>query len=220
MSLNRGVRSAIQGAVSNPFRLGVLGSGKGSNFAAIADAVAAGKIPAEIAIVLSDVEQAGILAHARERKIPAQFVPPGKFRTKLDEEAERAFVVALQNARVDLIVLAGFMRVLKGDFLRAFEGRIVNVHPSLLPSFPGLDAWKQALDYGVKVAGCTVHFVDAGVDSGAIIAQQPVPVLDGDTAESLHQRIHAAEHELYPRCVAALARGEISVQGRRVVWRK
>ena len=169
---------------------------------------------------MSDVETAGILAHARARKIPAQFIPPGKFRTKLDEEAERAFVAALQNTRVDLIVLAGFMRVLKGDFLRAFEGRIVNVHPSLLPSFPGLEAWRQALDQGVKVAGCTVHFVDAGVDSGAIIGQQAVPVLDHDTTESLHQRIHAAEHELYPKCVAAVARGEISVQGRRVVWKK
>jgi phosphoribosylglycinamide formyltransferase-1 len=213
------MRSAIQVAVNSMFRIGVLGSGKGSNFVAVADAIAAGKIPAEIAIVLSDVESAGILAHARARKIPAQFVPPGKFRTKLEEAAERAFVTSLQNAGVDLIVLAGFMRVLKGDFLRAFEGRIVNIHPSLLPSFPGLDGWKQALDYGVKVAGCTVHFVDAGVDSGAIIGQQTVPVLDHDTAESLHARIHAAEHELYPRCLAALARKDISVAGRRVIWK-
>jgi phosphoribosylglycinamide formyltransferase-1 len=212
--------SAIQIAVNNPFRIGVLGSGKGSNFVAIADAVAAGKIPAHIAIVLSDVESAGILTHARERKIPAHFIPPGKFRTKLDEEAEREFVKQLQEAKVDLIVLAGFMRVLKGDFLRAFEGRIVNVHPSLLPSFPGLEAWKQALDHGVKVTGCTVHFVDAGVDSGAIIGQQTVPVLDNDTAESLHARIHAAEHELYPKCVAAIACGEISVVGRRVIAKK
>jgi len=206
--------------VSKPFRLGVLGSGKGSNFVAIADAVTAGKIPAEVAIVLSDVEGAGILAHARERKLPAKFVPPGKFRTKLDEDAERAFVEALQEAKVDLIVLAGFMRVLKGDFLRAFEGRIVNIHPSLLPSFPGLESWKQALDHGVKATGCTVHFVDAGVDSGAIIGQQTVPVLDDDTPDSLHARIHAAEHELYPKCVAAIARGEISVQARRVIWKK
>ena len=206
--------------MSKPFRLGVLGSGKGSNFVAIADAVAAGKIPAEVAIVLSDVENAGILAHARERKIPARFIPPGKFRTKLEEEAEHAVVEALRAANVELIVLAGFMRVLKGEFLRAFEGRIVNVHPSLLPSFPGLAAWRQALDHGVKVAGCTVHFVDAGVDSGAIIGQQTVQVLDQDTAESLHQRIHAAEHELYPKCVAAIARGEISVVGRRVTWKK
>jgi phosphoribosylglycinamide formyltransferase-1 len=202
------------------FRLGVLGSGKGSNFAAIADAVTAGKIPAEVGVVLSDVEGAGILALARDRKIRAQFIPPGKFRTKLDEEAERAFVAALQAAKVDLIVLAGFMRVLKGDFLRAFEGRIVNVHPSLLPSFPGLEAWKQALDHRVKVTGCTVHFVDAGVDSGAIIGQQTVPVLDADTPETLHQRIHAAEHELYPKCVAAIACGEISVVGRRVIHKK
>ena len=205
------------GVVNDKFRLGVLGSGKGSNFAAIADAIAAGKIPAETAIVLSDVEDAGILAHARERKIPAQFISPGKFRTKLDEDAERNYVAALRAAKVDLIVLAGFMRVLKGDFLRAFEGRIVNIHPSLLPSFPGLEAWKQALDHGVKVTGCTVHFVDAGVDSGAIIGQQTVPVLDNDTPLTLHQRIHATEHELYPKCVAALARGEVSVVGRRVV---
>jgi phosphoribosylglycinamide formyltransferase-1 len=207
-------------AVNHPFRLGVLGSGKGSNFAAIADACAAGKIPAEAAVVLSDVADAGILSRARERNIPAQFIPPGKFRTKLDEEAEHEFVKILLGAKVDLIVLAGFMRVLKGEFLRAFEGRIVNVHPSLLPSFPGLEAWKQALDHGVKVTGCTVHFVDAGVDSGAIIGQQTVPVLDNDTAESLHARIHAAEHVLYPKSVAAIARAEISVVGRKVVWRK
>lgn len=205
--------------MSNPFRLGVLGSGKGSNFVAIADAILAGKIPAEVGIVLSDVESAGILDHARQRAMPARFISPGKFRTKLDEDAEREFVAALQAAQVDLIVLAGFMRVLKGDFLRAFEGRIINIHPSLLPSFPGLAAWKQALDHGVKVTGCTVHFVDAGVDSGAIIGQQTVPVLDNDTAESLHQRIHAAEHDLYPKCVAAIAGGKIAVQGRRVVQR-
>ncbi len=206
--------------MKHPFRLGVLGSGKGSNFGAIADAIAAGKIPAEIAVVLSDAEDAGILARARERKIPAQFIAPGKFRTKLDEEAESEFVKMLRAANVDLIVLAGFMRVLKGEFLRAFEGRIVNVHPSLLPSFPGLAAWKQALDHGVKVTGCTVHFVDAGVDAGPIIGQQTVPVLDNDTAESLHARIHASEHELFPKCVAAIARGEISVVGRKVIWKK
>lgn len=212
--------SAIKFTVNKTFRIGVLGSGKGSNFVAIADAVAAGQIPAEIAIVLSDVESAGILAHARERNLPARYIPPGKFRTKLDEEAERAFVAALQAAKVDLVVLAGFMRVLKGDFLRAFEGRIVNIHPSLLPSFPGLEAWKQALDHGVKLTGCTVHLVDAGVDAGPIIGQQTVPVLDDDTPESLHLRIHAAEHELYPRCVADLARREIFVIGRRVIWKK
>ncbi|HYG23961.1 MAG TPA: phosphoribosylglycinamide formyltransferase [Verrucomicrobiae bacterium] len=201
-------------------RIGVLGSGKGSNFVAIANAVERGEINAEIALVLSDVDDAGILAHARAHRFPAQFIPPGKFRTKLDDEAERAVVGGLQSAKVDLVVLAGFMRVLKGEFLRAFEGRIVNIHPSLLPAFPGLLAWKQALDHGVKVTGCTVHFVDAGVDSGAIIGQQTVEVLDDDTPETLHQRIHAAEHQLYPRCVAALAAGRISVQGRRVTWKR
>jgi phosphoribosylglycinamide formyltransferase-1 len=219
-SLVLNVRSVIQSAVNNPFRLGILGSGKGSNFVAIADACASGKIPSAVALVLSDVESAGILTHARARNLPAKFIPPGKFRTKLDEEAERAFVGALQEAKVDLVVLAGFMRVLKGDFLRAFEGRIVNIHPSLLPSFPGLEAWKQALDHGVKVTGCTVHFVDAGVDAGPIIGQQTVPVLDNDTPDSLIQRIHGAEHELYPKCMAAIACGDISVQGRRVIWKK
>lgn len=202
------------------FRIGVVGSGKGSNFVALADACASGAIPAEISVVLSDVESSGILARARERNLPARFIAPGKFRTKLEEESELAFVNALREADVQLVALAGFMRVLKGDFLRAFEGRIVNIHPSLLPSFPGLEAWKQALDHGVKFTGCTVHFVDAGVDSGAIIGQQTVAVLDGDTPETLHQRIHAAEHELYPRCVAAIARGELKVVGRRVRWHR
>jgi phosphoribosylglycinamide formyltransferase-1 len=201
------------------FRIGVLGSGKGSNFVALAEGCATGQIPAQIALVLSDVPDAGILARAQERETPAQLISPGKFRTKLDEEAERACIEALRGAGVDLIALAGFMRVLKGDFLRAFDGRIVNIHPSLLPSFPGLEAWKQALDYGVKVTGCSVHFVDAGVDSGPIIGQQTVPVLDDDTPETLHARIQVAEHELYPRCLAALARGEIAVSGRRVVKR-
>jgi len=212
-------RSVIQMPVSKLFRLGVLGSGQGSNFVAIAEGIASGQVPAEVALVLSDVEASGILAQARSRGLPASYLPPGKFRTKLDEEAEKSLVAQLQAAQVDLVVLAGFMRVLKNDFLRAFEGRIVNIHPSLLPCFPGLQAWKQALDYGVKVTGCTVHFVDAGIDSGAIIGQQTVPVLDHDTPETLHQRIHAAEHELYPRCVAALARGDIAIHGRRVVWR-
>lgn len=202
------------------FRIGVLGSGKGSNFVAIAEACAEGRVPGQVAVVLSDVPEAGILERARERSIPARFLPPGKFRTKLDAEAEQVYVEALREARVDLVALAGFMRVLKGDFLKAFEGRIVNIHPSLLPSFPGLNAWKQALEHGVKVTGCTVHFVDAGVDAGPIIGQQTVPVLESDTAHTLHERIHAAEHELYPKCVAGLARGEIVVEGRRVSWRR
>ena len=201
-------------------RIGVLGSGRGSNFAALAEACALGQLPARIVMVLSDVAEAGILELARQRGMAARHIAPGKFRTKLEDEAERAYVQALREARVDWIALAGFMRVLKGEFLQAFEGRIVNIHPSLLPSFPGLQAWKQALDYGVKVTGCTVHLVDAGVDSGAIIGQQTVPVRDDDTPESLHQRIHAAEHELYPQCLGGLVRGELVVQDRRVVRRK
>lgn len=199
---------------STSLRLGVLGSGKGSNFIALAEAIDSGVLPASVALVLSDVADAGILRHAAERGIPARHLPPGPFRTKLDEEAETACLDALREARVDLVVLAGFMRILKGELLRAFEGRVINIHPSLLPSFPGLTAWKQALDYGVKVTGCTVHFVDQGVDTGPIIGQKAVPVLEGDTPETLHARIQAAERELYPAVVAVLARGEIKVRGR------
>lgn len=179
-------------------RLGILGSGKGSNFVAIADAIAAGQLSAEVAVVLSDVPDAGILARARERGLPAEFLSPGAFRTKLDEAAERAYVLRLQEARVDWVVLAGFMRILKAPFLNAFPNRVINIHPSLLPAFPGLQAWKQALDYGVKLAGCTVHLVDQGIDSGPILAQEAVPVLPGDTAESLHERIQQAERRLLP----------------------
>jgi phosphoribosylglycinamide formyltransferase-1 len=199
---------------STPFRLGILGSGKGSNMVAIADACISGEVPAEVGIVISDVADAGILERARDRKLAAEFIAPGKFRTKLDEEAERIYIERLVRARVDLVVLAGFMRILKGEFLRTFAGRVVNIHPSLLPAFPGLEAWKQALDYGVKVTGCTVHFVDQGIDSGAIIAQETVPVLAEDTAGSLHERIQAAERRLYPHVVGMLAQGRVAVKGR------
>ncbi len=187
------------------FRLGVLGSGKGSNFVAIADACKAASVPAEVAIVISDVADAGILGHAHERGLPAEFIAPGKFRTKLDEDAERAYIGALQAAKVDLVVLAGFMRILKGEFLRTFAQRVVNIHPSLLPSFPGLEAWKQALEYGVKVTGVTVHLVDQGIDTGPILAQQTVPVMEGDTPGTLHARIQEAERQLYPATIAMLA---------------
>ncbi len=185
---------------------------------AIADALGAASSPARIAIVLTDVADAGILARARERGLAAEFIPPGNFRTKLDEAAEQACVKRLRDARVDLIVLAGFMRILKGDFLRAFPNRVINIHPSLLPAFPGLEAWKQALDYGVKVTGCTVHYVDQGIDSGPIIAQDTVPVLPGDTPAALHERIQRAELALYPRVVTAIAQNKILVKGRQTVW--
>ncbi|MBI2949905.1 MAG: phosphoribosylglycinamide formyltransferase [Verrucomicrobia bacterium] len=196
-------------------RLGILGSGKGSNMAAIAEACRSGQFPMEIALVLSDIEDSGILARARERGLPARFIAPGRFRTKLDEEAERQYVQTLQTARVDLVVLAGFMRILKGEFLRAFPQRVVNIHPSLLPSFPGLESWRQALDYGVKVTGCTVHLADPGIDTGPILAQQTVPVLDDDTPATLHERIQQAERVLYPATLAALAQGNIRIEGRR-----
>ncbi len=178
------------------------------------EAIDAGSLPADVALVLSDVADAGILQRAAERGLPYRFLPPGSFRTKLDEQAESAYIAALREAEVDLVVLAGFMRILKGDFLRAFEGRVVNIHPSLLPSFPGLEAWKQALAYGVKVTGCTVHLVDQGVDTGPILGQRAVPVQNGDTPATLHARIQDAERELYPAVVAELARGAIRVQGR------
>jgi phosphoribosylglycinamide formyltransferase 1 len=202
------------------FRLGVLGSGKGSNMVAIAEACATAKIPAEIAVVLSDVADARILGRAKELGLAAEFVAPGMFRTKLDEAAERAYVERLTSAQIDLVVMAGFMRILKGDFLRAFSQRVVNIHPSLLPAFPGLEAWKQALDYGVKVTGCTVHFVDQGVDSGPIIAQETVPVLPTDNAETLHERIQQVERRLYPEVIGAIAQGKVVLKGRQVVWVK
>jgi phosphoribosylglycinamide formyltransferase-1 len=192
-----------------------MGSGKGTNFAAIADACRAGAVAAGVVLVLSDVAESGILAKAAERGIAGRCIAPGKFRTKLDDEAERAYIGAFQQAGVDLVVMAGFMRILKGEFLRAFTGRVVNIHPSLLPAFPGLEAWKQALDYGVKVTGCTVHFVDQGIDTGTIIAQRAVPVLDGDTPESLHARIQEVERVLYPEVIAGLAAGRIVAGGGR-----
>ncbi len=193
----------------------MLGSGKGSNFVAIADACARGGLAAEVALVLSDVPDAGILARAAERGIPARHQPPGRFRTKLDETTEAAWVAALREAGVDWVVLAGFMRILKGRFLEAFPLRVVNIHPSLLPSFPGLEAWKQALDYGVKYTGVTVHLVDAGVDTGPIVRQAAVPVRDDDTPARLHARIQEVEHRLYPEALQDLVTGRVRVEGRR-----
>jgi len=197
------------------FRLGVLGSGNGSNFTAIAEAIERGEVPAEIALVLSDVKEAEILCHANRMGIATRFINPGNYRTKLDEEAEKTYVNALQEAGVNLVVMAGFMRILKGEFLKCFAGKVVNIHPSLLPAFPGLEAWQQALDYGVKYTGATVHFVEQGIDSGAIIAQESVPLLDNDTPERLLDRIHKAEYRIYPKAIADIARGDIMLKGRR-----
>lgn len=186
------------------YRLGVLGSGKGSNFVAIAEACAAGKVPARVALVLSDVPDAGILERARERGIPAEYIPPGRFRTKLDEASEPAYVRALQGAQVDLVALAGFMRILKGDFLRAFPLRVLNIHPALLPAFPGWHAVRDALAAGVKVTGCTVHLATELVDDGPILAQEAVDVLDGDDEATLHERIKAVERRLYTQTIRSI----------------
>ncbi|MFM8359343.1 MAG: phosphoribosylglycinamide formyltransferase, partial [Verrucomicrobiota bacterium] len=164
-----------------PLRLGVLGSGKGSNFVAIAEAIAAGRVPAEVAVVISDVASAGILEEARKRGLPARHLPPGRFRTKLDEESEPAYLAALREARVDLVVLAGFMRILKGEFLRAYEGRVVNIHPALLPAFGGKGLYgervhRAVIASGARFSGPTVHFVDEEYDTGPILAQRCVPV--------------------------------------------
>jgi len=188
-----------------PLKLGVLGSGKGSNFKAIAEAIEAGQLNAEVRIVLSDVEDAGILDYARTRGIRAEFLAPGRFRTKLEPEAEARLVALLQDAQVELVVLAGYMRMIKAPMLEAFPNRIINIHPSLLPQFPGLTSWKQALEAGARVTGCTVHYVDGGMDTGPILAQAEVPVLPGDTAGSLHARIQVAEHALFPAVLAKLA---------------
>ena len=192
-------------------KIAVLGSGKGSNFVSLAKACEDGTLSAEIVLVSSDVEDAGILERAREFGVPARFIDPGKFRTKLDETAETAYVNALHESGAEWVALAGFMRILKGDFLRAFEQKVINIHPSLLPAFPGLEAWKQAHEYGVRVTGCTVHLVDHGIDTGPILAQGVVPVLEEDTPETLHQRIQEEERVLYPRTLAHLFNGEIRI---------
>jgi phosphoribosylglycinamide formyltransferase-1 len=183
-------------------RLAILGSGKGSNFVALQEAILAGKLDAAIALVVSDVPEAGILAHAQKFGLPTATLPPSPFRTKLSPEGETALVDLLRGNAIDWVVLAGYMRVVKDPLLDAFPNRIVNIHPSLLPAFKGLRAWEQALTAGVAETGCTVHFVNREVDGGEIIAQQRVPVLPGDTPESLHARIQVAEHELYPAALA------------------
>ena len=185
--------------------LGILGSGKGSNCRAILEKIRRGDLAADCRIVVSDVADAGILEVAREFGVPDIFLPPGKFRTKLEPEVEQQLVRLLRVAGVELVVLAGFMRVLKSTMLEAFPRRIINLHPSLLPKFPGREAWAQALAAGGKITGCTVHLVDAGVDSGEIIAQREVPILPNDTPAMLHERIQSAERELFPAVIGELA---------------
>jgi phosphoribosylglycinamide formyltransferase-1 len=187
-------------------RLGILGSGKGSNCRAILESIRSGALAAAVRVVISDVFDAPILDIAREFSIPNAYVPPGGFRTRLEPQAEVDLVRMLHDAEVELVALAGFMRVLKAPMLNAFPRRIVNIHPSLLPKFPGLEAWRQALEAGETLTGCTVHYVDEEIDHGAVIAQREVPILAGDTPERLHARIQIAEHELYPAVIAQVCR--------------
>ncbi len=196
-------------------RIGVLLSGRGSNFEALAESVAAGRIPgAEIAVVISNREGAPGIERARARGIKTLVIPS----KGLEREAyDRQVVAALQEKKVDLVCLAGFMRLLSPYFIAAFPGRILNIHPSLLPAFPGLEAQRQALEHGVKFTGCSVHFVDENLDAGPIVAQAVVPVRDEDTAESLSERILREEHRIYSEAVRVVLEGRFRVEGRRVI---
>jgi phosphoribosylglycinamide formyltransferase 1 len=197
-------------------KLGILLSGRGSNFEAIADSIQAGKLHAEIAIVISNRADAPGLESAKRRGLNAQLIPS---KGRVREEHDADVIMALHRAQVDLICLAGYMRLLSPDFIRAFPNRIVNIHPSLLPAFPGMDAQKQALEYGAKVTGCTVHFVDEHLDNGPIILQKTVPVLDEDDVHTLSARILEQEHAAYSEAIGLVLSGEVEIQGRAVVKR-
>ena len=197
-------------------KIGVLGSGSGSNMQSIVDEIEAGRLDAEVRVVLADVPDAKILDRAKRHGIPCQYLDCAPWKTKLEGQAEDRCIEILKGAGVDTVVLAGFMRIVKPGLLAAFPNRVLNIHPALLPAFPGVHSWKQALDYGCKVAGVTVHFVDGGTDTGPIIVQKAVPVLEDDTPETLHARIQVEEHKAFPEALALLAAGRLSVEGRRV----
>jgi phosphoribosylglycinamide formyltransferase-1 len=201
--------------VADKKKLGILLSGRGSNFVAIAESIAAGRIPnAEIAVVISNRPDAGGIGIARDRKFDARVIA-SKDKTREQHDAE--VIAALREKQVDLVCLAGYMRLLSPEFIRAFPNRILNIHPSLLPSFPGLDAQQQAFDYGVKFSGCTVHFVDEHLDHGAIIVQKSVPVLESDDAHALADRILEQEHKAYSEAINIVLAGNHEIRGRRVV---
>lgn len=194
-------------------RLGVLASGSGSNLQAILDGCASGAIPAEVSLVVCNVPGAGAIERAKKAGVPCTVLPhKGIAREAYDEQ----LVEELRKARVELVCLAGFMRLVTPVLLRAFHDRILNIHPALLPAYPGMHGVRQAIDGGARIAGCTVHLVDEGTDSGPIVMQAAVPVLDGDTEETLAARILAQEHRLYPRSISLFAEGRVSIEGRRV----
>ena len=202
--------------MATKLRLGVLGSGSGSNMQSIQDAIEAGTLDAEIAVVITDVPGAGILARAARHNLKGLWIDHAPFKTKLEGRAEDEVIRVLREHGVDTVVLAGYMRVVKPGLLNAFPQRVLNIHPALLPAFPGLHGWTQALDYGCKVAGVTVHFVDAGTDTGPIIVQRAVPVMEDDTPETLHARIQVQEHIAYPEALRLIASGRCRIEGRRV----
>ena len=197
-------------------KLGVLGSGAGSNMQSIVDAIEKGELDAEIKLVLADVPDATILDRARRHNIPCQWLDCSPWKTKLEGQGEDECIRLLKEAGCDTVVLAGFMRIVKPKLLAAFPNRVLNIHPALLPAFPGVHSWTQALDYGCKVAGVTVHFVDAGTDSGPILVQKAVPVLEDDTPESLHARIQVQEHLAFPEALRIIASGAYRIEGRKV----
>ncbi len=194
-------------------RIAVLASGRGSNFTAIAEAVQQGEVRAEIAFLFSNKADAKALDIAAQKGIPAKVLESGRLSR---DEFDKKLLALLQEEGIDLVLLAGFMKIVAGDIVRAFPGRIINIHPSLLPSFKGLSAQKQALEYGAKVSGCTVHFVDEGVDTGPIILQSAVVVFDDDTEESLAGRILRKEHEIYVEAVKLFCEGRLRIEGRKV----
>ena len=205
-------------APSEPLRIGVLASGRGSNLQAIIDAIEGGKLDCRLAVVVSDRADAQALERARKHGTGAVFMDPKAHPNR--EAFDQAVLGVLAEQRVELVCLAGYMRVLSPTFVRALPGQIMNIHPALLPSFPGLHAQRQALQHGVKVSGATVHFVDEGVDTGPIICQAAVPVREDDTEEILAARILAEEHQLYPRAIRLYAEGRLSIVGRRVLVRE
>lgn len=196
--------------------IGVLGSGNGSNFQAIVDAVKENRIDGKVCCAVSDIEDAYILERARKADIPSSYIDCGPSKSKAEGRGAQAIVDFLAECNVDFVALAGFMRIVKDPLLNAYSRRMINIHPSLLPAFPGLASWKQALNYGVKVAGCTVHFVDAGMDTGPIILQKCVPVMDDDIPESLHQRIQQQEHIAYIEALKLISGDLVNVSGRKV----
>ncbi|GIP38950.1 phosphoribosylglycinamide formyltransferase [Paenibacillus sp. J31TS4] len=201
--------------MTRPFPIAVFASGDGSNFQALADAAAAGRLGgAEIALLVCDKPQARVVERAREAGIPSFVFRPKDYPSRAAYEAD--IVRELESRGVELVVLAGYMRLLTETLLTPYENRIVNVHPSLLPAFPGLDALGQALAHGAKVTGVTVHYVDGGMDTGPIIAQRAIPIAEDDTAETLAERVHAVEHVLYGEAVRVIAEGRVRLEGRRV----